>query len=72
MPGSAAASRRRVTWGAGRGGHHPQPVPGGVLDQDGYDVAGWVGVEMPVGVPDHPRHQGGVFTRRHVVVLGRW
>ena len=46
LRGSAAASRRRVTWGAGRrGGHHPQPVPGGVLDQDGDDVPGGVGVE---------------------------
>ena len=49
--GSAAASRRRMMWGAGHGGHHPQPVTGGVLDQDGYDVPGGVGVEMPVGVP---------------------
>ena len=63
LPASAAASRRWVTLGAGRCGHYSQPVPGGVLDQDGYDVAGGVGVEMPVRVPDHARHQGGVKVR---------
>ena len=46
--------------GMGRAGHHPQPVPGRVLDQDGHDVAGGVGVEMPVRVPHHPGHQVGV------------
>jgi hypothetical protein len=53
----------RVRCGAGRGGHHPQPVPGRVLDQDGHDVPGRVRVEMPVRVPHHPRHQSGVQVR---------
>jgi hypothetical protein len=63
LAGSAAAPRRRVTCGAGRDGHHPQPVPGRVLDQDGYGVPGRVGVEMSVGIPHHPRHQSGVQVR---------
>ena len=45
---------------ARRGGHHPQPVPGRVLDQDGHDVPGRVRVEMPVCVPHHLRNQRGV------------
>jgi len=42
------------------GWHHPWPVPGCVLDEDGHDVTGGVGVEMPVGVPHDPGHQVGV------------
>ena len=58
--GSAIPLRCAATTGPEHGGHHPQPVPRRVLDQDGHHVPGRVGVEMPVGVPHHPGHQGGV------------
>src|SRR6478752_2043850 len=37
---SDAAVRPAVTNGGGRGGHHPEPVPGCVLDEDGHDITG--------------------------------
>jgi hypothetical protein len=57
---SDAAVRPVVPDGSGRGGHHPEPVPGCVLDEDGHHVTGGVGVEMPVRAPHHPVHQVGV------------
>jgi hypothetical protein len=54
-----------VMHGSGRGGHHPETVPGCVLDEDGHDVTGGVGVEMAVrqtdstGSPDWCRRRKG-------------
>ena len=58
--GSAIPLCCAATTGPEHGGHHPQPVPRRVLDHDGHHVPGRVGVEMPVGVPHHPGHHGGV------------
>jgi len=58
--GSTIAVRCSATTGSADDRHHPQPVPGRVLDQHGHHVPGRMGVEMPVDVPHHPGDQGGV------------
>jgi len=45
-------------------GHHAQPVPRRVLDQNGHEFTGRVAVEPPVHLPHHPRHHGRVNVRK--------
>jgi hypothetical protein len=42
------------------GGRDPQPVSGGVLDENGHVVPGGMAVEVLVGVPDHLAHLGWI------------
>ena len=43
-----------------------EPVPGGVLNKDGYEFPGWVGEVAVVGFPNHPGHNSRRDVRKPI------